>query len=311
MIEACRASGFRSVNVDLIYGLPKQTLDGFATHARHGRRRCAPTASRSTATRTCRTCSSRSGRSTRADLPDAGDQARRCCSWRSTKLTAAGYVYIGMDHFALPDDDLAQAQARGGLHRNFMGYTDARRQRPDRPGRERDQPHRRQLQPEPARPAELAGRARRRPPAGVPRHAPGRGRPAARRPDPAADVPGRDPGRARWSAATASISTSTSPMRWTSLQPLAEDGLVRIEPDRIAVTSRGRLLLRNIAMCFDRYLDQPAAVSRAALLARDLSLRMEPCSEPARRSRAPTRARSPTTATRCISARPARSRRPA
>jgi oxygen-independent coproporphyrinogen-3 oxidase len=43
------------------------------------------------------------------------------------------------------------------------------------------------------------------------------------------------------------------------LQPLAEDGLVRLEPDRIAVTSRGRLLLRNIAMCFDRYLDQPAA----------------------------------------------------
>src|SRR3546814_3765740 len=39
------------------------------------------------------------------------------------KLTAAGYAYIGMDHFPLPDDDLAQAQARGGLHRNFMGYT--------------------------------------------------------------------------------------------------------------------------------------------------------------------------------------------
>jgi oxygen-independent coproporphyrinogen-3 oxidase len=39
------------------------------------------------------------------------------------KLTAAGYVYIGMDHFALPDDDLALAQARGSLHRNFMGYT--------------------------------------------------------------------------------------------------------------------------------------------------------------------------------------------
>src|SRR3546814_9698117 len=39
------------------------------------------------------------------------------------KLTQAGYVYIGMDHFALPEDDLAKAQARGGLHRNFMGYT--------------------------------------------------------------------------------------------------------------------------------------------------------------------------------------------
>jgi oxygen-independent coproporphyrinogen-3 oxidase len=43
------------------------------------------------------------------------------------------------------------------------------------------------------------------------------------------------------------------------LRPLAEDGLVRQEPGRIVVTTRGRLLLRNIAMCFDRYLDQPAS----------------------------------------------------
>ena len=46
------------------------------------------------------------------------------------------------------------------------------------------------------------------------------------------------------------------------LQPLAEDGLVRIEADRITVTSRGRMLLRNIAMCFDRYLDQPVTDAR-------------------------------------------------
>ena len=70
------AHGFRSVNVDLIYGLPKQTLDGFRAHARHRRRTRGPTASRSTATRTCRRCSRRSGRSTRADLPDAAERAR-------------------------------------------------------------------------------------------------------------------------------------------------------------------------------------------------------------------------------------------
>ena len=45
------------------------------------------------------------------------------------------------------------------------------------------------------------------------------------------------------------------------LQPLADDGLVRIGSDRIVVTPRGRLLLRNIAMCFDRYLEQPATVA--------------------------------------------------
>ena len=40
------------------------------------------------------------------------------------------------------------------------------------------------------------------------------------------------------------------------LHPLWEDGLLRFHPDRIEVTSRGRLLLRNIAMCFDRYLNE-------------------------------------------------------
>ena len=48
------------------------------------------------------------------------------------------------------------------------------------------------------------------------------------------------------------------------LQPLAEDGLVRFEDTRIEVTSRGRLLLRNIAMCFDRYLDHAPTDTRAA-----------------------------------------------
>ena len=45
------------------------------------------------------------------------------------------------------------------------------------------------------------------------------------------------------------------------MQPPVDDGLVRTEANRITVTSRGRLLLRNIAMCFDRYLDQPAVVA--------------------------------------------------
>ena len=56
------------------------------------------------------------------DLPDA-ETKLALLQLAITRLTAAGYVYIGMDHFALPDDDLAIAQARGGLHRNFMGYT--------------------------------------------------------------------------------------------------------------------------------------------------------------------------------------------
>ena len=49
----------------------------------------------------------------------------RCRSWQLAirKLTDAGYVFIGMDHFAKPDDELAIAQREGRLHRNFQGYS--------------------------------------------------------------------------------------------------------------------------------------------------------------------------------------------
>jgi oxygen-independent coproporphyrinogen-3 oxidase len=58
-----------------------------------------------------------------ASLLPSGETRLALLQLAIEKLTAAGYVYIGMDHFALPDDELALAQARGGLHRNFMGYT--------------------------------------------------------------------------------------------------------------------------------------------------------------------------------------------
>ena len=57
-----------------------------------------------------------------ADLPDA-ETKLALLQLAVERLRAAGYRYIGMDHFALPDDDLARAQERGSLHRNFMGYT--------------------------------------------------------------------------------------------------------------------------------------------------------------------------------------------
>src|SRR5207342_582245 len=57
-----------------------------------------------------------------ADLPDASTKLS-LLQLAIDMLTRAGYVYIGMDHFALPDDELARAQERGSLHRNFMGYT--------------------------------------------------------------------------------------------------------------------------------------------------------------------------------------------
>jgi oxygen-independent coproporphyrinogen-3 oxidase len=116
-----RAAGFKSINLDLIYGLPKQNVIGFnhtidrvidiepdrialygyahLPHVFKPQRRIAET-----------------------DLPDA--EARiDMMTLAIRRLTAAGYVYIGMDHFAKPDDELAIAQRQGRLHRNFQGYS--------------------------------------------------------------------------------------------------------------------------------------------------------------------------------------------
>ena len=121
IIKACRDSGMRSVNVDLIYGLPLQTLEGFGrtldivVGARPDRVAVYGYAHLPAMFKAQRQILD-------AQLPTPAlklDLLRLAID----RLTAAGYVYIGMDHFALPDDELALAQARGGLHRNFMGYT--------------------------------------------------------------------------------------------------------------------------------------------------------------------------------------------
>jgi oxygen-independent coproporphyrinogen-3 oxidase len=121
VLDACRTSGFRSVNVDLIYGLPKQTLAGFGRTldvvlgARPDRLAIYGYAHLPELFKAQRQIEA-------VDLP--GPQARLdLLALAIDKLGAAGYRYIGMDHFALPSDDLARAQAAGSLHRNFMGYT--------------------------------------------------------------------------------------------------------------------------------------------------------------------------------------------
>src|SRR5690606_15350071 len=121
IIDACRAHGFRSVNVDLIYGLPKQTLEGFertldiTRQARPDRLAIYGYAHMPNLFRPQQ-------RINADELPSAQtklDLLRLAID----KLGQAGYEYIGMDHFALPGDELARAQREGGLHRNFMGYT--------------------------------------------------------------------------------------------------------------------------------------------------------------------------------------------
>lgn len=121
LVDASRRLGFESVNVDLIYGLPMQTTASFD--------------------RTLEQIKSlrpdRIALYAYAHLPDRFKPQRRIHAedlpFGGTKvamlsrsldaLTEAGYVYIGMDHFALPDDALAVAKRQGRLHRNFQGYS--------------------------------------------------------------------------------------------------------------------------------------------------------------------------------------------
>ncbi|MEY4762126.1 MAG: hypothetical protein RLZZ200_1982 [Pseudomonadota bacterium] len=121
--EDARALGFRSVNFDLIYGLPLQTLDSI-TATMDAVVRLKPDRIAFYAYAHVPWIKPSQRRFTEADLPE-GDAKRALYELGRTRLEAAGYVEIGMDHFALATDDLVIAARQGGLHRNFMGYTPA------------------------------------------------------------------------------------------------------------------------------------------------------------------------------------------
>jgi oxygen-independent coproporphyrinogen-3 oxidase len=119
--DTARNLGFRSINFDLIYGLPLQTLGTFgATLDRVIEMRPDRLAVYGYAHMPQLFKAQRQIRS--GDLPNA---ITRLALLQLTvdKLCSAGYVYIGMDHFALPQDGLAKARQNGTLHRSFQGYT--------------------------------------------------------------------------------------------------------------------------------------------------------------------------------------------
>ncbi|MDD5269009.1 MAG: oxygen-independent coproporphyrinogen III oxidase [Methylococcales bacterium] len=121
VLEAARAEGFRSTNIDLIYGLPLQTVATFSLTldkilaAEPDRFSIFNYAHMPNRFKTQRQINN-------ADMPSA-DVKLDILQMVGQRLTAAGYVYIGMDHFAKPDDELAIAQREGKLHRNFQGYS--------------------------------------------------------------------------------------------------------------------------------------------------------------------------------------------
>ena len=121
ILDEARALGFHSINIDLIYGLPHQT----------------PATLDNTVRRIIEMSPDRLSVFNYAHLPerfkaqrqikdeDLPTPAAKLAMLGTTinTLTAAGYQYIGIDHFAKPDDELAVAQREGKLHRNFQGYT--------------------------------------------------------------------------------------------------------------------------------------------------------------------------------------------
>ena len=256
VIEEARAHGFRSVNLDLIYGLPKQTLDSFnrtldrvlalapdrvalysyahLPHRFKPQRRIAV-----------------------AELPSA-EQKLQILTLAIGRLTREGYLYIGMDHFARAGDDLAVAQAQGRLQRSFQGYSThpaadmiglgvsaIGRIGPtyyqNRKGLDEYY-------------AELdAGRL-----------------PVARGLELTPDDLVR---RAVIQALSCHFSVSLESIELAhlidfggyfaqemkELRRLADDGLVELAPDWIVVTPKGRLMVRAICMVFDRYLREARA----------------------------------------------------
>jgi oxygen-independent coproporphyrinogen-3 oxidase len=120
-LDAARASGFKSINVDLIYGLPKQTLASIGeTLDKVIALKADRIAFYNYAHLPALFKSQR--RILEADLPSP-ETKLQMLGHAIRRMRAAGYVHIGMDHFALPADELAAAQRQGRLHRNFQGYS--------------------------------------------------------------------------------------------------------------------------------------------------------------------------------------------
>ena len=255
-IVASRASGFRSVNLDLIYGLPKQTLDSFdrtldqvidldpdrialysyahLPQVFKPQRRILP-----------------------ADLPSA-ESKLQIMTLAIGRLTRAGYVYIGMDHFARPEDELAVAQRQGRLQRNFQGYStypesDMIGLGVSAIGRIGPTYYQNEKRLDDYETALDAGRL-----------------PVARgielTPD---DLLRRAVIQSLTCHFRVSIESieiahlidfeSTFRTELADLRRLQSEGLVEITPEWIEVTPRGRLMVRAVCMVFDRYLRERAA----------------------------------------------------
>jgi oxygen-independent coproporphyrinogen III oxidase len=121
VIDAARANGFMSVNMDLIYGLPKQTVAGF-TATLERVLECGPDRIALYSYAHLPAAFKSQRRILPADLPTPEVKLELMVG-AIRRLEEAGFLHIGMDHFARPRDELAVAQRQGRLTRDFQGYS--------------------------------------------------------------------------------------------------------------------------------------------------------------------------------------------
>lgn len=259
LLNHARDIGFTSTNIDLIYGLPKQTPESFAfTLGRVAELNPDRLSVFNYAHLPTLFAAQRKIKD--ADLPTA-QQKLDILQETITSLTQAGYQFIGMDHFARPDNELAVAQREGVLHRNFQGYTtqgdsdllglgvSAISMIGDSYAQNQKELKHYYSQVDASGNALWRGIALTRD-----------------------DCIRRDVIKAlicNFRLDYADVET-----QWdlvfsdyfaedlTLLAPLAKDGLVAMTENGIVVTAKGRLLIRNICMCFDAYLRQKARMQQ-------------------------------------------------
>jgi len=250
VVDEARANAFRSVNLDLIYGLPRQTLDSFSR----------------TLDKVLALDPDRIALYSYAHLPKAFNPQRRIVEAELPspelklelmtlaigRLTRAGYLYIGLDHFARPHDELAVAQKLGQLQRSFQGYStqygDLVAIGVSAIGQVGPSYYQNLKTLDDYYAALDTGRL-----------------PVARGIELTPDDLVR---RAVIQALTCNFRVSLESIELAclvdfakyfseemkDLRRLADDGLVELQPDWIVVTPKGRLLVRAICMVFDRYL---------------------------------------------------------
>lgn len=259
LIHRARELGFTSTNIDLIYGLPKQTPESFAFTLK---RVAELNPDRLSVFNYAHlpTLFAAQRKIKDADLPGA-QQKLDILQETIGSLTTAGYQFIGMDHFARPNDELAVAQREGKLHRNFQGYTtqgdtdllgmgvSAISMIGDCYAQNQKELKTYYQQVDEQGDALWRGLALTRD-----------------------DCIRRDV--IKLLICNFQLNFSDVEKLWDLnfaeyfaqdlklLAPLAEDGLVAVDENRIHVTAKGRLLIRNICMCFDVYLRQKARLQQ-------------------------------------------------